>query len=118
VRGFAPNLEYIENSPNMADVYARTGILIQPSKYESYGKAACEAMSQGIPVVCTDTPGLREALNGAGIFVERTASAYKKAIEKIDIEKQQIKLAKRTAELVEQSKNDLQTLNEFVQWKN
>jgi glycosyltransferase involved in cell wall biosynthesis len=118
VKGFAPNLEYIDNSPNMADVYARTGILIQPSKYESYGKAACEAMSCGIPVVCTDTPGLREALDGAGIFVDRTAAAYKKAIEKIDIEKQQKKLAKRTAELVEQSKTDLETLNDFVQWKN
>jgi glycosyltransferase involved in cell wall biosynthesis len=117
VKAVLPNLEYVANSPNIADVYARTEILIQPSKYESYGKAACEAISCGIPVICTDTPGLREALGYAGIFVPRVAQAYKEAILKLDVEKQQVKLKKRTAELVKQTKTDLETLNTFIQCK-
>ena len=116
VRGYLPNLKYIVNSPNMADVYADTEILIQPSTYESYGKAACEAMSTGCAVICTDTPGLRESLSYAGIFVERTADAYKEAIEKLDIEKQRKKLAKRTKELIEQTKTDLIELENFISW--
>jgi len=114
VRANLPNLEYVTNSPNMADVYARTQILIQPSKYESYGKAACEALACDIPVICTDTPGLKESLSYAGIFVERSAEAYKQAIEATDI-KAQIKLCRqRTAELVEQTKTDLSNLDTFL----
>lgn len=114
VRAVLPNLEYVTNNPHMADVYARTGILIQPSKYESYGKAACEAMSCGIPVVCTDTPGLKEALSYAGIFAERNAESYKAAIEAIDYKAQAALLKQRTAELVKQTKNDLETLEKFL----
>ena len=98
----------------MAEVYARTGVLIQPSKYESYGKAACEAISCGIPVVCTDTPGLREALDYAGIFAERNAEAYKEAIENIDYEYQMPLLKQRTAELVAQTETDLENLQNFL----
>lgn len=114
VRAVLPNLEYITNSPNVAEVYARTAILIQPSKYESYGKAACEAMACDIPVVCTDTPGLKEALSYAGIFVERNAQAYKDAIEAIDFKAQIQLLRQRTKELVEQSQTDLENLEKFL----
>lgn len=117
VQEFVPNLEYVKNSPNIADVYARTQILIQPSRYESYGKASCEAMACGIPVVCTETPGLKESLSYAGIFAERNAQAYKEAIESIDFESQTELLKQRTEELVIQTQTDLKTLNNFIKWK-
>lgn len=117
VRGNLPNLEYVVNGPNMAEIYARTSVLIQPSKYESYGKAACEAMSCGIPVVCTDTPGLKEALSYAGIYVPRDAMAYKEAIENIDMELQLPLLKQRTAELVAQTQTDLVNLQNFIECK-
>ncbi len=117
VRGNLPNLEYVTNGPNMAEIYARTGVLIQPSRYESYGKAACEAMSCGIPVVCTETPGLVEALSYAGIFVPRDAKAYKEAIENIDYELQLPLLEQRTAELVAQTETDLINLQNFLECK-
>lgn len=118
VKANLPNLEYVANNPHISDIYARTEILIQPSKYESYGKAACEAMACDIPVICTDTPGLKESLSYAGTFVERKAEAYKEAIESIDL-KEKIKLCRqRTAELVNQTKTDLSTLETFLTWQN
>lgn len=67
-----PNVELVENTPRVAeDVYARTGILLVPSSYESWGRVAIEASSSGIPVVAHPTPGLLESLGDSGIFVDR-----------------------------------------------
>ena len=63
------NLELIDNSPNMLPVYARTRILLCPSKYESWGMCATEAMCNGIPVVYHPTFGLCENVGSAGIQV-------------------------------------------------
>lgn len=71
---WAPNAEVIDHVPHqlMRDlVYARTRILLMPSSYESWGRAAVEAMSSGIPVIAHPTPGLTEACAYAGIYVDR-----------------------------------------------
>lgn len=66
------NVELLENTPNVVDdVYARTGILLVPSSYESFGRVAIEAASSGIPVLAHPTPGLLESLEAAGIFLDR-----------------------------------------------
>ena len=109
-----PNLEYIANTVNMADIYARSEIVIQPSSYESYGKAACEAIATDTPVICTGTDGLREALDGAGVYVERNAQAYKTAIMKLNIGKQIKKCQKRTKQLEEQTAQDFENLKKFI----
>jgi len=64
-----PNLEVIPNSPDILSTYKRTRILLMPSAYESWGMTATEAMCNGIPVICTPTPGLLENCAVAGIFV-------------------------------------------------
>jgi hypothetical protein len=65
-----PNLTYIENTPDVVEkVYAKTRILIMPSKYESYGRTAIEAGISGIPVLHNVTPGLMEALGTSGVSV-------------------------------------------------
>lgn len=69
-----PNVEVLEHVPagEMAErVYSRTRILLMPSRYESYGRAAVEAMCSGIPVIAHPTPGLRESLGDAGVFIDR-----------------------------------------------
>lgn len=48
-----------------------TKILIMPSREESWGRVALEAMSSGIPVIANPTPGLREACGDAGLFADR-----------------------------------------------
>lgn len=72
IREGLPNVEIIDNTPRIRDeVYARTKILLMPSEYESWGRTGVEAMASGIPVIAHPTPGLRESLGDAGIFVDR-----------------------------------------------
>lgn len=68
-----PNVEVIDHVPHdrmVAEVYARTRILLVPSNYESWGRVAAEAMASGIPVIASPTPGLMECLGDAGTFVD------------------------------------------------
>lgn len=69
-----PNVEispHVPGSEMAAQVYSRTRVLLVPSDYESYGRVAAEAMCAGLPVIAHPTPGLRECLGDAGIFVDR-----------------------------------------------
>jgi glycosyltransferase involved in cell wall biosynthesis len=65
------NLTLIDNTPHIKEVYSKTDILVMPSKYESWGRTAVEAMSSGIPVIAHPTPGLKESCGDAGIFCDR-----------------------------------------------
>ncbi|MTE20277.1 glycosyltransferase [Streptomyces sp. TRM43335] len=72
LRPILPNMRIIPQTSNMRrDVWARTRVLLMPSVYESYGMAGVEALASGIPVIAHPTPGLREALGEAGVFVDR-----------------------------------------------
>jgi len=65
------NITYIDNTPKIKDVYTQTKILLMPSKEETWGRTAIEAMSSGIPVIAAPTPGLKECCKDAALFVER-----------------------------------------------
>lgn len=63
------NLKTIEMTPNMRDdVYAKSKVVLMPSSYETFGMVAAEAISSGIPVIASPTPGLIENLGDAGIY--------------------------------------------------
>ncbi len=63
------NVEVIAPTDDPAGgIYARTGILLVPSFYESWGRVGMEAASSSIPVIASATPGLQESLGSAGIF--------------------------------------------------
>ena len=85
-----PNVEVIDNVPgaDMAKlVYSRTRILLMPSEYESWGRTGIEAYASGIPVIATPTPGLKESLDDAGIFVPRgDEEGWQRAIQALDDE--------------------------------
>ena len=66
------NITYVDNTPKIKDVYSQTKILIMPSKEETWGRTAVEAMSSGIPVIAHPTPGLKECCADAALFVDRT----------------------------------------------
>lgn len=66
-----PNLRYIPHTTQIKDVYAQTWVLIMPSKQETWGRTAVEAMSSGIPIVVSATPGLRECCDDAAIYCDR-----------------------------------------------
>ncbi len=57
-----PNVEIVENTPNVREIYAQAKVVLMPSTYESFGMVAGECMLQGIPVLASDTEGLKECL--------------------------------------------------------
>ncbi|MGQ4343598.1 glycosyltransferase family 4 protein [Streptomyces sp. SAS_275] len=82
-----PNVEIVDHvrGEDMRErVYARTRVLLMPSSYESWGRAGCEALASGIPVVAHPTPGLCESLGEAGIFVDREdVAGYEAVLRKL-----------------------------------
>lgn len=80
------NVTIIPNTDDMRrDVYARTRVLLMPSQWETWGMVGVEAMCSGIPVIAHPTPGLRESLGSAGIFVDRRdAQGWVDALDGLD----------------------------------
>jgi glycosyltransferase involved in cell wall biosynthesis len=66
-----PNLTYLPHTNRIKDVYEQTWVQIMPSAVETWGRTAVEAMSSGIPVVVSPTPGLKECCGAAAIYVDR-----------------------------------------------
>ena len=52
-------------------VWSKTKVLLMPSIAESWGRAGVEALCSGIPVIAHPTPGLKESLGTAGIYIDR-----------------------------------------------
>jgi glycosyltransferase involved in cell wall biosynthesis len=90
------NVEWIPFDDDIRAVLKRTRILLLPSKYESFGRIAVEAMYNGIPVIyskpATDnvdpvgtTEGVEEWIVPAGIACKRDAiDEWVSAIERLD----------------------------------
>jgi len=79
-----PNVTVLPKTNDIKSVYRQTRILVMPSKYESWGRTATEAMCSGIPVISSGTPGLRENCGKAGIYVDREdVGAWCDAIERL-----------------------------------
>lgn len=55
--------------------YRQIELLVIPSAYEPFGMVALEAMSRGIPVVCTRIDGLVEVLGDEAIYAEDNSYA-------------------------------------------
>lgn len=64
-----PNVHIMGHTTDIMQVYRQTRILLMPSEYESWGMTATEAMSSGIPVICTPTFGLKENCGDAAVYV-------------------------------------------------
>jgi glycosyltransferase involved in cell wall biosynthesis len=66
------NVEFMDTTEDVrGDIWARSRLVVAPSRYESYGRGVVEACAAGIPVIATATAGLRESLGPAGIFASR-----------------------------------------------
>lgn len=112
-----PNVEIVPNSPNIKKVYDRTKILLMPSKYESWGMTASEAMCSGIPVICTETPGLKENCGKAGIFIKDrdNIKEWVHAITKLDEEKNYRLASKKAKERGKELAGE-ENLDKFAYW--
>lgn len=56
----------------LPEFYSRSSVLVFPSKFETFGRVAVEAMSCGCPVIAADTTGVKETvLHGlTGLFYD------------------------------------------------
>ncbi len=65
-----PNIRVLETVPTIDEVLARSRLLLMPSLwYEGFGLIAMEAMLRGLPVISSDSGGLKEAKRGTGFVV-------------------------------------------------
>lgn len=70
---------------SMADAYAAADIVALPSKSESFGYAALESLSLGIPTILNNLPTFKEIGigNNNAYFFDQTPEAFAKCLEKV-----------------------------------
>ena len=66
-----PNVEVRETTPDIGRIYGESRVVLIPSAEESFGLVGVEAQSNGVPVVASDIPSLRESLGKGALFVAR-----------------------------------------------
>lgn len=73
-----PNVRILPNPRDIDQVLAQTRVLLNPALwYEGFGLIVMESMLRGIPVVASDSGGLKEAKRGTGYVIPvRTIERY------------------------------------------
>ena len=73
--GSLPNVELIEATTNVGEVYARARVVLVPSQSpEGWTRVVAEAQINGIPVVASRTGGLPEAVGEGGVLIDPKAA--------------------------------------------
>lgn len=66
-----PNVRFRSRTADMRRVYARSKIMLMPSRWEeAWGRIASEAQVSGIPVVASNRGGLPESVGPGGILLD------------------------------------------------
>lgn len=80
------NVTVHDQTDDMQSIYDMSRIVLMPSGYETFGLVAAEAMSAGIPVLVTDTPGLIENLGSDYPYFAKfnDFKSYHKFVEALD----------------------------------
>lgn len=112
-----PNVEFMDPVTDVtADVLARSRMVLVPSRYESYGRFAVEALAAGLPVVATGTAGLRESLAYAGLFASRGNPAEWVRIVRRHLEDPAMWARASKAAAVRASELDAMRREELARW--
>lgn len=67
----ARNITYMSKTDKIEEVYEKTKVVIMPSRLETWGRVAVEAMASGTPVIINDVQGMREACGDVGLIARR-----------------------------------------------
>lgn len=86
-----PAIEFLGRQPDVRQAYSQCDIVFNPSRTESFSRVTAEALMNGIPVVATDLPAIRDLIGDdthllfqAG-SAEGAASAIRRAVERASI---------------------------------
>lgn len=104
------NVYIHDHVQDIDEIFKQTSILIVPSRYESYGRVAVEAMGRGVPVIASSTPGLKECLGYNHLIRERDdIPGWEQAIEWVwaNYEETQDIYLERYNQLYDQSRSEL-----------
>jgi glycosyltransferase involved in cell wall biosynthesis len=84
-----PNVSFLPNAPNIDDVLAGTRVLLMPSLwYEGFGLIVMENMLRGIPVIASDSGGLKEAKSGTRYVIPvKTIERYQPVFDELGMPK-------------------------------
>lgn len=66
----ADNIHFLGNKSNVADYMRAADVFILTSKFEGLPMTILEAMSVGLPVICTDVGGVCDIIDGNGILIK------------------------------------------------
>lgn len=73
-----PNVLVIKNTERIIEeVYSRSRIVIMPSRLETYGMVAVEAISMGIPVILNKNTGLYDSVGKIALYGETPENEVK-----------------------------------------
>ena len=64
-----PTVKLRPKTADVAAVYAQLDLIVVPSREESFGRVAVEAMANGVAVVASDLPALSEVVGPAGMLI-------------------------------------------------
>lgn len=76
-------LNYV-SGPELTAYYQNTTAFFFPSYQEGFGLPLIEAMSAGVPVVCSDIPVFREIASGHAVFLLPEKEQFRAAFEKLE----------------------------------
>jgi glycosyltransferase involved in cell wall biosynthesis len=84
----SPPVRIVGKMDDVRPFYARCDVLLVPSLEESFGRVAVEAMLNGVPVVASDIPALRQVVGGGGLLfpVGDAATAADRVVRILDDE--------------------------------
>lgn len=109
-----PNVTIWPKTP-IKEVMRVTRLLLMPSDYESWGMVAAEAQANGIPVICSPTPGLMENCgNGAKYMNWRYVTNWVSLIKQLDNPRTYAKWSKRALDRTKERPDRTEELIQFL----
>ena len=102
--GVRDRIHFLGRRADVPEVLKACDVYIQPSRWEGFGIAVVEAMAAGVPVVCSDVPGMRDVTAEAALIcppgdVEAFALAVRRLLKDPDERKRRADAGKARAAL-------------------
>ena len=109
-----PNVTFWKRT-DIKNVFEVTKVLLMPSEEESWGMTAAEALANGIPVICTPTPGLKENCSYAGQYLDRNEpEKWVSLLKKLDNPKEYKKWSEAGLKRTSERPNRIDELVQFL----